>query len=287
MGVGMIILLLIACIPGWYPSSYRPFMISLALAGVVAMNQQVITGVQGQPHHYYWYFIHPLAVLVLVLFAGVVLRPFFRKLHPVAMMTAYFLLMGGLLLCGIKYQWDSYGHVRENWGHLQHSADILAFLNTREPGTVYASDFLRELVPVYTHDDVYYADNGFDALVSDQSELERYFFELWLQGVTPTEAAKAFPTSRRVELSSRLHGLYFRDAAGSLANIPDREVASAIAAYRSYDALSLSEKLHLHPLRYVVLSVQAPLTEALKTLEAQSRKIFEDRYYSLWDVNTR
>ena len=41
-----------------------PFILSLILAGWVALNQQIVTGKLLQYNHYYWYFIIPISIIV-------------------------------------------------------------------------------------------------------------------------------------------------------------------------------------------------------------------------------
>jgi glycosyltransferase involved in cell wall biosynthesis len=43
-----------------------PFILALILAGLITLNQQIVTGIKIQPGHYYWYFAVPIGIFVSV-----------------------------------------------------------------------------------------------------------------------------------------------------------------------------------------------------------------------------
>ena len=68
MGVWMIALLLLAIFGkriAW--KEQWPLVIALAFGGLIAMNQQLITGQHLFPEHYHWYFVQPLGTLLATL----------------------------------------------------------------------------------------------------------------------------------------------------------------------------------------------------------------------------
>ena len=117
--------------------------------------------------------------------------------------------------------------------------------------------------------------------------LQKYFFELWMKGMTVQEAEHVLPTTLREALSVRIHILYYRDAAGGYDQIPDSEIQKDLAIFREFFALPLEEKLHLYPLRYAVFPVDASVTDAMRQVQARSRRVYKDDAYEVWDLDVR
>lgn len=282
-GVWAFLFLLVSAIAVWRRSACSPLILSLALGGLLALNQQLITGHFIVPHHYHWYFLHPLAsmltLIVLFEFTG---RTFLRSssLHSIAGSA----LIIFSVLFGFLHQYRAYQSSRVFWGGLQPLTPMLREIDrTLHAGQVVFSPqmMVMDLIPVYSSADVYAATNANNYIVPLRRARDVYFFRLWLQGLTPEQARKEFPTTRRGELSSWLYAIYYRELLGSYAAIPDDLVAEHTAAYEKYFALSTRQKLSLYPLDFIVTTPSDPETPALRLILSRAEKVFEANGYML------
>lgn len=259
-----------------------PLLPAVALAGFVAFNQQIITGHSIVPHHYNWYFIQPLASIFVCAFALSLLPYAFLSRRLRVVMCVLF-----VLLCtsvASVQQWVAYQGIREYWGNIQHMAPVIAYADqTLRPGqVVYSQDVaVLNIVPVATGADVYFAGNATLALTSDDRARYTYFMDLWLQGVTSDDAARDFPTVRRFMLSSRLHAIYYREAAGDYTRIPDEEVSHNVELYREFFALSLKEKLSRYPMSAVITTPDDPENPVWSAFLRCSTEVFSENGYTL------
>ena len=105
-----------------------------------------------------------------------------------------------------------------------------------------------------------------------------------MEGITPEEAAKSFPTDRRSELSGRLYAMHYREAKGSYDSIPDHLVQEAVHAYAEFVDLPTGEKMKLHPLNYVVLPRDFPKSTSSKSVTSRGVLVYEDAAYRVWQM---
>ena len=221
-----------------------PLLPALSLGAIVALNQHVITGSFIVPHHYHWYFIQPLASLFAVALVLTYFKTYLNK------WIAGLLVIFSLFIATVQ-QWGAYQGARDLWGRLQFAAPVIAYIRDHaEPGdTVYASDKdILNMIPIYTSADVYTSTNAMNVMAAPERPKEVYYFELWLNGVTPEQAEKELSTTRRIELSQRVYAIHYREALGAYDRIPDSVVQENISDYKKYYALSLKEKLTRYPL---------------------------------------
>ncbi len=266
----------------WWPQCF-PLLIALAASGLLALNQQVITGLYLVPHHYHWYFVQPLAgITALLLFyewGGRLLPSGKRRIgfSIVLLLTISF---------GLLQQWKAYPTVRAAWGERQHLAPLFAFLQGQtQPGvSVFATEAaggVRDFTPIYTAADVTFAGHAPLFLTSFERTRDAFFLDLWLQGLAPEDAEERFLTDLRLDVSSRLHAIYYREALGGFERIPDDLLMEHAAAYRAYVPLSLEEKLQRSPMDFAVFSSDDPETEALKLLREAGSTVYTDQKYSV------
>ncbi len=192
-------------------------------------------------------------------------------------------MLGCTAFAGFQ-QYVAYHAVSDMWGRLQDVEPVLeyAIKNLRAGQVVYAQDVnVLNLVPIYGSVDVYTSTNANLTLASDERSRFTYFFDLWLQGVTPESALRELPTIRRWMLSSRIHAIYYREAADDFAAIPDDEVSRHIEAYRTFYALSLQEKVTRYPITAVITTPGDPDTRAWLTFLECSKEVFAKNGYAL------
>ncbi len=260
----------------------HPILPALALGGLIAMNQQVITGLSIVPHHYYWYFVHPLASVCTVIAGLTLLRKFcvVRFINTVGVV----LLLASALAFGFVQQSRAYIRQRDAWIAHQDLAPLFAFLDDSASGAVvYTSPqhgTLRDLLPVYTSADGYSASNANLFLTPNERARMVYFFDLWLEGVTAEDAERTL-TERRAELSSRLHAIYYRESLGQFSFIPNEEVEENIRWYKEYLRRPLKEKLSLYPLTAILTTPVDPVSPAWSQLLLCTSKEFEAGAYAV------
>ncbi len=262
-----------------------PLLPALAFGGLLALNQQVITGSALVPHHYHWYFIQPLVSVVLLVTVFVLLL----RLVPAKVFSP---LLSLVLLCSVAFgffqQWDIYQVQRKQWGELQGTADLFEFLREHtKPGIVVGGareGFIDDYVPIYTSADAYATLYANLFLVSRQRAQDAFFFRLWMNDTTPAEAEKRLLADLRSDLSSALHAIYYREAKEDMRAIPDSEVTEVADAYYRYYALSLDQKLKLHRLDMVVIERADKETSAVRAIRVIGKEIYEDDRFTVVEL---
>lgn len=281
-GVWSIIFIVMALLTRrWWPGTW-PLLPAVAIAGIIALNQHLVTGHFIVPHHYHWYFIQPLASAFAIAFGLTLLSS--RRWGRVSTMIACFLLVAFSASCAFIQQRGAYEGVSGVWGPLQRAAPVLSYVrdHLQVGEVIYTIDpNVQHLIPLASSADVFFAGNANLSLVPDDRARFTYFVDLWLQGVTPDDAQETFPTTRRWMLSSRIHAIFYREAAGDFAAMPDAEVRQHIDAYKDFFALSLREKLSHYPLSAVVTTPNDPQNPTWDRFLSCSEEVFASNGYAL------
>ena len=252
-GAWMIALILLAIVGrriAW--KEQWPLVLALAFAGLIAMNQQLITGQHLFPEHYHWYFVQPLGTLCMTLLVLQLCRAWLRAglYRGLLMITVLLSVMFGFM-----QQRDSYGTYRAEWGRKQVYAPVFAFVEKNlPPDSVVHSldDSLVALLPVYTSMNVYTSSQMLNFLASTERLRDSFFFTLWLKGLTPEDARTEFPTTMRWMVGSNIYASYYRELRGGYDALPDELIDRHIKDYEQYYALSFEEKMKMYPLDYVI-----------------------------------
>ncbi len=135
------------------PSIY--FIFAVILAGWIALEQQLITGITVQYAHYYWYFIVPLTILIGVYMSANLIPERLRSWR----MALCALLIGVAFLNTAAGQYKSFwttipGKMRE-----QQFAPIIKTLQQSPKGVVLGDpggESYPFMVTIYTDDDAYW-----------------------------------------------------------------------------------------------------------------------------------
>ncbi len=259
-----------------------PLLPAVAIAGFIAFNQQLLTGQHIVHHHYNWYFIQPMASVFACALA--------LSLLPMERFSGVIRKTGGLviilisLFIALTQQWVGYRGVRDVWGPLQLAAPMFAYAaENLHPGqVVYSQDMtILNHIPAYTSADVYTSNNAYLSLSPDERTRFIYFMEVWMQGLTPEDAAKEFSTSRRFMVSTRIHGIYYREAVGDYRQIPDADVRKNVEWYREFYALPVKEKLTRYPISVVITTPTDPTSLTWSEFLRCSTEVFAKNGYTL------
>ncbi len=258
-----------------------PLITALLLGGLLAMNQQVITGRAIVVHHYHWYFFQPLTALFAMTFVLELLDRNFPVRWRAAAVSA---LLVAAVAFGLLHQYRAYQSMRAYWGGLQSLAPVLHYAkdNLHAGQVVYSTEVdVMDLVPIYSSADVYAATNANNYLIPIERARYVFFFELWVRGVSAEQAEREFPTTLRARLSSALYAIYYRETAGRYDAIPDEMVAENIKLYREYLALSDQEKIKKYPVDVIVLPPGMKETPAIATLKRVSQQVLSANGYTV------
>ncbi len=286
LGVWLLLFLPLSfCSRRLWPQTF-PLLPSLAFGGLIVLNQQLVTGSALVPHHYHWYFIQPIASVTALILLFILIRRFlsrvvFQSLLIVACISA--------VAFGFLQQQRAYRDSRVQWGEVQGAAGVLNFLDRiTKPGLIVAGareDFIDVYAPLYTSADVYALRLANLYLVSRERAEDAFFFRLWVLGITPDAADTRLFTDLRAQVSSALYAIYYRESTGDFAAIPDSDVTLVTQAYREYYDLSLTEKLKLHPLDFLVIEKGDPETPALKAFRRIGKVVYQDERFTVLSLS--
>jgi len=134
--------------------SHDYFLLALLMTAWISINQQIITGVTLQSGHYHWYYNMPVFVILLFVLASDIPTVLYRRL-------AY---LGGAVLAmlsvtsAIVVQVSSYRFWAPMMSTVQRYEPAFQWLNEQTPknSVVLSNELLSELIPVYTHNDVFW-----------------------------------------------------------------------------------------------------------------------------------
>ncbi len=258
-----------------------PLIMALSFAGLIAMNQQLITGQHLFPEHYHWYFVQPLGTLIATLVVLLVCRQWLSAAAYRGVLAVTIILA---ITFGFMQQRDTYGTYRSEWGKKQAYAPVLTFIGEHLSADLVVhslNNSLVDLVPVYTSMNVYTFSQAMNYLAPTERIRDSFFFTLWLGGLTPEDARVQFPTSMRWTLGSSIYAGYYRELGGGYDAIPDDVVMQHIEDYERYYALSFEEKMKMYPLDYVIATPMDNKTVEYQRLLEGGTEIYSANGYRI------
>lgn len=215
----------------WTHSDF--FVLVLALASLIATNQQLITNVTLQPHHFYFLINLPLAgwVASLLLFQ-LTECCLIRWKSVIGWMVVLFI---GVL--GLGVQVSTVRQVQAEFVDRLRLTQAFSWLKTQGyPLVVYADDRAAELIPVYTQADVY---SAIHAAVYESTSRERreraWFIASRLEGlVNPNDVSPVFQKQRDIIGCRIFECQYWRDYCGTYGCFPDSYLEDLTRKYQTF-----------------------------------------------------
>jgi len=260
-----------------------PFVAALSIGGVMALNEHIFSGKYIMNHHYHWYFTGPIAQLFCVAFVLVLFKRYVPLTASLKKWGVVALLVLGVSF-GVRQQTLAYLSHRESTGEEQRFAPLVQFLNERtQKGDVVliaGKDDPHWLLLSYTFLELT-GTKGTSYLQTDEQLRDSLFLDLWVGGLTPSDAETRFFSDLRTYFSRGLHGLYYRELLGKDGYIPDEELRELVLSYKRYYQLPLEEKMRKHALRYVLILPDAENTISLQSLRQEGVAIYEEGGYTV------
>jgi hypothetical protein len=229
-----------------WPKAYkqaRPFFIIMIATLWILTDQNALTGLVLHPSHYHWYITKPLLGIMLGMYAVYVLNFLFKRQAYIRIgLTAAglcVLLYTSPLFHPFWYQ----AHPDQMTLDAQAYGPVIRALQALPPNqTVWAEPLLSLYIPIYTTHNA--PNNEYDIYyLNPQSFYENAIFLSYrLKGETPRTILAALTTDR-ADVSHRLYGLYYRQAEGDLAAIPDEKLAELAGKYATFYAKPWDEVL--------------------------------------------
>ena len=180
-------------------------------AGIVALNEQIATGVLVQYGHYYWYFIVPLSIIISAYCV-------WRLLPKETYKTAFVVLLAGSAFVNTAVgQYRSYFQTLEAKEYEQHFGPALEVLKADSSSSVVlaASDRNASLVPIYTQHVLFWYTQALEGGVPVERLKEALFTYVYLskegrenfKSLLSTELAKGIQGGMYASLFTTLEGL--------------------------------------------------------------------------------
>ncbi len=219
LGILVLSIIVIAWLLPQSIRNIRTFFLLSATALILVLNQQILTGYVLQTEHFHWYITKPLigaasAIFLVVLTKRLVYLRWVR-------IGIYGALCGVLLYGAVLIQNTSYRSAYPVAHAAQRYVSILAYLSTfPKTSMVWSDRKLSTYVPIYTHDNAPNNNYLMYYLVPQKYLIKRMLLEYRLRNISPDKIQEVMYHDR-IDISSRLFGVYWRDSAGGYASIPN------------------------------------------------------------------
>jgi len=247
--IGVVALLAIVVFLLGFPKEDKEkyfFCLSLLLAPLVTMNQQILTGKVLQVSHYHWFFHKPIAVIIVIIILFYFLESRGLVFYKKALVTFIIVIS---VFTGVFVQTVSYFSDSRDGGNIaierQKYGPVMKWLsdNAEKEAVVFANDEASHLTVIYTPLNVFYHRAAIYSLSATKMRLLEVLFTFYrLRGVSAKEAQEVF-LAESGYISSNIYGMHYRELLGSYEAIPDEKIEEISALYRETLSISTSKWL--------------------------------------------
>ena len=229
--------------PKAYPST-KYFFLILFGSLIVALNQQIITGVRIQPSHYHWFTTKPLVAIIVsflgLYYMGKIISN--KKLRMVTLVS-----IGSILfLNSIVIQANSYSSNYPAYQENQKYVPLFSFLDSTYPQVknIWASPDLDLAYPELSYLVLAYTRHNAPMVLDNYSNSQEhtqdmFFLSYRLKGVSSTNIANVLNQDRNY-IASALSGVYYRDLPGNH-QLPDAELHKLALGYDTFYRTPLNQ----------------------------------------------
>ena len=236
----------------WFSRELKFFFSIFFLTAFFVINEQVITGKFVFNHHYHWYYNVPLVILFLVIWVFTVQEKFFaRKFFAYGLAT---ISVGLLFTAGITRQQVAYKQALPEVLSEQRYAPILQWLqaNTKLDTTVLTNQPIGDLVPVLTHNNVYYSPLGAVTLLPNERLLHSYLVYTYFEKGIDKNIRQYFE-DRREDISNKVFDYqYYFQKDVCLGCFPNEIIDQMTSAYLDLSNENFLPFIKKYPLDYVL-----------------------------------
>jgi hypothetical protein len=198
----------------------KSFFLYSAIALILLLNQQVLSGHVLQTDHYHWYITKPLIAFLIGMYAVFILGWIFHKRTYLAY-AGYAFGIGILIINAIEVQAVSYKAHEAGFIQVQRYAPIMQYLSTvPQREFIWADYTLSEYVPMYTHHDTANNRQIANYLVPTDYLEQQLFIQYRLRGVSDKDAPELM-RQERAHVSSVVYAIRWRQLFGGYENIPE------------------------------------------------------------------
>ena len=225
------------------------FFLALILTPFLVYNQQLITGRDIQPFHFWFYFHVPLAIIILMVILFSLFPRNFVKLKKVfSLLIIIFSIWTGIII-----QRGSYEEHKIQALETQRYGPILEWLNknTQKEEVVFSDPEISNLIPIYTSLNVFYATPPDYLAASKERLIDVVFLFYRLEGLEGEKASETF-LKDRAEISGRIFGVYWREKKGDFGAISDEILYSLSYQYQDFLKIPLDKILTKYNIKYVI-----------------------------------
>lgn len=236
----------------WFEKNIRTFFTAFFIAGVVVVNEQVITGLYLFNHHYHWYYNTPLVIIFLVTFAfflvGKINKDRFAKL------VLGIILVALAFYNGFLSQYTGYKTALPTVVEEQRYAPFLEWVDqeTKVATPFFTSHRMSEFLSAASHGDSYYTGSTVYTLAPNERLLDGYLAYKYL-GAIPTSTFAIYAEANRNEISDYVFAYQYRFLPDvCLGCFPDSVIENAVEKYTKLTDDNFIEFLKRYPVEYLV-----------------------------------
>ena len=207
------------------------FIFLLLLAALISSNQQVLSGMEIQQHHFHFFVSIPIFFIAMAVLVVDLLKKYFPKFKT----AAIFIIISIVVIYAVGVQASTYKNWQPTYKYYQRYADVFNWLNknSEKESVVYANLVMSGMIPMYTKNNVYNAGLAVSYLIPQERLLNNYFVGLFLAGITKDNARASFyQKEQRDKIGIFIfEGQYWRDRCGSYGCFPDAILDGIIEKY--------------------------------------------------------
>lgn len=249
------------------------FVLSLLLTSFVVSNQQVITGVEIQQHHFHFFTNIPIFLLSFSVFLSDLFEFFFKKSRKILIT----LLILFTICFGAGVQASSYNYWASSFKYYQNYLPVFSWLNSnsKKDSVILSDEIISEMIPMYTNSYVYSAGHAAGYPIAQSRLRHNYFISLYLRGIGANiSPSYLYREDIRNEIGQYVfEGQYYRDRCGSYGCFLDSVLDGLVQEYLAFLNQPFEINLKKYKIDYIVWD-----TNKDKAWNLEQYKFLEEEY---------
>lgn len=259
------------------------FIYILLIVSLIVSNQQVITGMEIQQHHFHFFTNIPVFLIAIsVIFLE------FLNLYAIKFKKIFLILfIIFVTFHAVGVQASSYKIWKPSFSHYQDYRSVFDWLNNNSEAdsVIYANSIISEMIPIYTKNYPYSAVHAAVYSVSVVRLMHNYFINTFLKGIEQHDANSYFSNEIiRNDLGQMVfEGQYWKDTCGSYGCFSDAVITRVVNAYKDFLKQSFQTQLKKYKINYLLWDVtNDPEWQADRFLFL--KKVYEYNHIILYEV---